>query len=62
MLNWLQTAEEDSEEEDDEDVAFDDRAKTVGTVITENNGVVQKKDVPLAVKDENGEEIDIDDI
>ncbi|KAI1720523.1 domain found in IF2B/IF5 domain-containing protein [Ditylenchus destructor] len=47
VLKWLEEAEEDTESDEDEDVAFDDRARNVGTIITD---------------DENGEEIDIDDI
>lgn len=64
VLKWLQEAEEDSESDEDEDVAFDDRARNIGTVITETKtgAALEKKDVPSAVKDENGEEIDIDDI
>ncbi|KAI1719619.1 domain found in IF2B/IF5 domain-containing protein [Ditylenchus destructor] len=65
VLKWLEEAEEDTESDEDEDeVAFDDRARNVGTVITDTKAgmALEKKEIPSAVKDENGEEIDIDDI
>lgn len=64
MLTWLAEAEEDSETDED-DVAFDDRARAVGqTVISTSNSAEngKKEEPPVAVKDENGEEVDIDDI
>ncbi|KAH7721561.1 eukaryotic translation initiation factor 5 [Aphelenchoides avenae] len=71
VLDWLQEADEESEdsEEDEADVQFDDRARTIGSVAAEPakvNGHAAPKAkaavAPAAVKDENGEEIDIDDI
>jgi hypothetical protein len=63
-LTWLEEAEEDSETEDEE-VAFDDRARNVGSTVISNTGPDvngKKEHEPVAVKDENGEEVDIDDI
>lgn len=69
VLDWLQDADEESEEEDEDAVEFDDRARTIGSVAAEPakvNGTATKtaaKAAPaVGVKDEDGEEIDIDDI
>lgn len=70
----MEEAEEDSEtdQSDDEDdngdplkVDFDDRSRNLGTTITENlsnNKVAEKKQEIIAIQNEDGEEIDIDDI
>jgi translation initiation factor 5 len=63
VLKWLEEAEEDTEsEEDDVAVDFDDRSRVIGSVPAEKTNGTAKPAVPAAVKDENGEEIDIDDI
>lgn len=64
VLKWLEEADEESDDdEEDEGVQFDDRAKQLGTVVEKPhiNGV-GKKDEAIKVVEENGEEIDIDDI
>uniref|UniRef100_A0A915D1H9 Eukaryotic translation initiation factor 5 n=1 Tax=Ditylenchus dipsaci TaxID=166011 RepID=A0A915D1H9_9BILA len=64
VLKWLEEAEEDSET--DEDVTFDDRTRAIGSTVIANNTASTengKKGVAKpAVKDENDEEVDIDDI
>ncbi|VDK42855.1 unnamed protein product [Anisakis simplex] len=68
VLEWLKNAEEDesSEEDEDEDaVQFDDRARRVGTIETNNghtNDHSVKKDDQIKIKSENGDELNIDDI
>lgn len=64
VLKWLEDAEEESEsDEDDEAVKFDDRARHIGTVVEKphTNGVEKKQETTKIIED-NGEEIDIDDI
>lgn len=69
VLTWLQEAEEDTESDEDDDVAvdFDERSRVVGTVevvngngIAKTNGVVAKP--KAAAADENDDDLDIDDI
>jgi len=62
VLTWLKEAEEDTAEEDDDVVDFNDRARVIGdvAVVSENKAVADKPEA--VIKDENGEEIDIDDI
>lgn len=62
VLTWLKEADEASEdEEDDEVVNFDDRAGKKVTIVT-NEKVVEAKKIHNATKDENDEELNIDDI
>lgn len=63
VLTWLEEAEEDSES--DEEVAFDDRSRVVGTVSNGSEPVENGKNkdkTAVAVEGEDGEEVDIDDI
>ncbi|VDM97981.1 unnamed protein product [Thelazia callipaeda] len=65
VLDWLKNAEEDESDDDSEDgaIEFDDRARNVGTIgissLTKPNGTVQSEKVKI---DDDGEEVDIDDI
>jgi len=62
VLTWLKEADEASEdEEDDAVVNFDDRAGKKVTIIT-NEKAVEAKKIHNATKDENEEELNIDDI
>jgi len=62
VLKWLEDAEEESESEEDEAIEFNDRARQLGTVVekSKTNGVAKKDDEKIV--EENGQEIDIDDI
>jgi len=61
VLTWLKEADEASEE-DDEVVNFDDRAGTKKVTLVSNGKEVEAKKVTDAPKDENEEEVNIDDI
>ncbi|KAF7638506.1 W2 domain-containing protein [Meloidogyne graminicola] len=62
VLVWLEEAEEDSESDENEDlaVAFDDRSRTIGTIVEkkdeEKNGPVKGSD------DKDDDDVDIDNI
>lgn len=60
FIKWLKEAEEESEdsEEDDDIVGFDDRAK----IDSLKNNVVKPIAKPVIQEDDDGEELDIDDI
>jgi translation initiation factor 5 len=69
VLKWLEEAEEETEESDEDDdveVAFDERSREIGTVAAEppkTNGINKHVEAKAAVKvEEEGEDIDIDDI
>jgi translation initiation factor 5 len=70
VLKWLEEAEEDSEEESDEDdddveVAFDERSREIGTISTEQpktNGIHKPVEAKAVKVEDDGDEIDIDDI
>lgn len=68
VLDWLKNAEEDeSSDEEDAHVEFDDRARRVGTVDTQEaktNGISNGDGgkTAIKVKADDGEELDIDDI
>uniref|UniRef100_A0AC34FHN5 Eukaryotic translation initiation factor 5 n=1 Tax=Panagrolaimus sp. ES5 TaxID=591445 RepID=A0AC34FHN5_9BILA len=70
VLKWLEEAEEDSEEESDDDdddveVAFDERSREIGTISTEQpktNGIHKPVEAKAVKVEEEGDEIDIDDI
>lgn len=61
FIKWLKEAEEESEdsEEDDVEIGFDDRAKVDSL---KNNAVKPAAKPVVADDDEDGEELDIDDI
>ncbi|VDK89576.1 unnamed protein product [Litomosoides sigmodontis] len=64
VLDWLKNAEEDESGDEDEDgaIEFDDRARKVGTVevdATKTNGTAQIGKIKC---EDDGEEVDIDDI
>ncbi|TKR69914.1 hypothetical protein L596_022005 [Steinernema carpocapsae] len=67
IINWLKEADEESDEEEESDgeVAFDERARVLGTVVEkikpEGCKVAEKKEEKIIVG-EDGEELDIDDI
>ena len=62
VITWLKEADEDSEEEEDDGlVNFDDRAGKKITIVTSEK-VSELKKVNNAAKDENEEELNIDDI
>jgi hypothetical protein len=75
VLKWLVEAEEDSESEGDMAVAFDDRSRVVGTVVTEEKEKKPKEAKPVDKADKKGgaaaaggkakaeeEDVDIDNI
>uniref|UniRef100_A0A0K0F265 Eukaryotic translation initiation factor 5 n=1 Tax=Strongyloides venezuelensis TaxID=75913 RepID=A0A0K0F265_STRVS len=65
VINWLKEAEEESsEEESDGEIEFDDRARQHGSVPVEvkTNGHCKGAPEPITVKNDDGEELDIDDI
>jgi hypothetical protein len=74
VLKWLQEAEEGSESDDnDVAVAFDDRSRSVGTVLTEAKAINKKVEAEAKVneitqnyvgetKKEVEDDLDIDDI
>lgn len=65
VINWLKEAEEESsEEESDDEVEFDDRARQHGSVPVEvkTNGHAKVVQESITVKNDDGEELDIDDI
>uniref|UniRef100_A0A914P742 Uncharacterized protein n=1 Tax=Panagrolaimus davidi TaxID=227884 RepID=A0A914P742_9BILA len=70
VLKWLEEAEEDSEEEsgeddDDVEVAFDERSREIGTISTEQpktNGIHKPVEAKAVKVEDDGDEIDIDDI
>lgn len=65
VINWLKEAEEESsEEESDDEVEFDDRARQHGSIPVEvkTNGHTKIIQEPKTVKNDDGEELDIDDI
>ncbi|KAM3718110.1 Eukaryotic translation initiation factor [Dirofilaria immitis] len=64
VLDWLKNAEEDeSDDEDNEAIEFDDRARRVGTIeldaTKKMNGNAQTKEIKT---EDDGEEVNIDDI
>jgi len=69
VIEWLQNASEESGDEEDNDVEFDDRARRVGTVeVSSNtNGISAPMKTAAAPtmtngKADHGDELDIDDI
>lgn len=67
VIKWLEEAEEDSEEDEDEGiVAFDDRSRAVGTTVVEEKQPMVKKTAEPVNKGEPNkepeEDVDIDNI
>lgn len=72
FITWLKEAEEETESEDEDDLAvdFDDRSRVIGETIVEKkptasaktNGTAAPTAASSVIKTENGEELDIDDI
>ncbi|KAI6213445.1 Eukaryotic translation initiation factor 5 [Aphelenchoides besseyi] len=65
FITWLKEAEEETESEDEDDVAvdFDERSHVIGTVVEKkapatSNGIEKN----TVIKTENGEEVDIENI